>query len=192
MSKRESGLNLRSSSSLTSSVLPATFPFHGLQLIFWPVPGIYPAEKEGRNVGVPAAPEGLGTFFCRCNGGSGVSESESEFGVDSSSSQESDSVFSSTPDLAFGLEWRSEPASDVEFDPGSDSESESVDSGRSLLGTPSSPARLQTVIVDLIVREFRLIAEVVFPAFILDLTLRTFLLVDGGRRVSSSAGGLGD
>ena len=97
-----------------------------------------------------------------------------------------------TPDLAFGFEWRSEPASDVEFDPGSDSESESVDSGHSLLGTPSSPARLPTVIVDLIVREFRLIAEVVFPAFILDLTLRTFLLVDGGRGVSSSAGGLGD
>ena len=47
----------------------------------------------------------------------GVSESESEYGVDSSSSQESYSVFSLTPDLAFGLEWRSEPASDVEFDP---------------------------------------------------------------------------
>ena len=66
-------------------------------------------------------------------------ESESEFSVDLSSSPESDSAFNLTPDLVFGFEWRSEPAFDAESDPGSDSESESVDSGRSLLGTPSSP-----------------------------------------------------
>ena len=81
----------------------------------------------------------------------------------------SSSGFNSTFDLIFGLEWLGGSTFDVGPNPGSESQSESVDIERSLLGGPSPLNRLNQIPNIIIVRKR--------CSIVLSISLRTFFLL---------------